>query len=303
MSEVTPVAAPVVADASAPVPDASAPPVEAQTAAEIRRHKVKIDGNEVEVDEPELLKSYERSKASYKRFEEAAKRAKEIEARESEFTETLKFVRDPKTRADALARLLGGEDALVDLATDVLAKRMEWEAMPEPERKRRSEMTEREKRIADEERRIAEREKAVEKKREAEIAAEATRLQETFTKEWPALLKKAGAPSSRNAISRMANVMREALEIGVDITPGEAAQRVADELREEYRAMASESDPETLRALLGPGADKVRAAEIARVQAQPGRVAPKEQPPARREGPKREPTLTTEQLRKKLLAR
>ena len=94
---------PVVADASAPVTDASAPPVEAQTAAEIRRHKVKIDGAEVEVDEPELLKSYERSKASYKRFEEAAKRAKEIEARESEFTETLKFVRDPKTRADALA--------------------------------------------------------------------------------------------------------------------------------------------------------------------------------------------------------
>lgn len=267
--------------------------------AAIRRHKVKIDGVELEVDEPELVKNYERSKASYKRFEEAAKKLKEVEARERELTETLRMARDPKMRADALAHLLGGREQLEAFAQDLIVQRLEWDALPEPERKRRSEMTERERKIADEERRIAEREAAVKKRQEAELAAEAERMQAEFVKTWPDLLRKAGAPSSRHAMSRMASVMREALEVGADITPAEAAQRVAEEIRAEVRELASASDPDTLRSLLGDGAEKIRASQVADVRAQPGRVPPKEQPPARREPVEQRRALTTEELRRK----
>lgn len=272
-----------------------------ETAAEaaIRRHKVKIDGAELEVDEPELVKSYERSKASYKRFEEAAKKLKEVEARERELTETLRMARDPKMRTDALAHLLGGREALERFAQDLIVERLEWDALPEPERKRRSEMTERERKIADEERRISEREAAVKKRREAELAAESERMQAEFVRTWPDMLRKAGAPSSRHAMSRMASVMREALEVGADITPAEAAQRVAEEIRAEVRELASASDPDTLRSLLGDGAEKVRAAQVADVRAQPGRTPPREQPPARREPVEQRRPLTTEELRRK----
>lgn len=267
--------------------------------AAIRRHKVKIDGVELEVDEPELVKNYERSKASYKRFEEAAKKLKEVEARERELTETLRMARDPKMRADALAHLLGGREQLEAFAQDLIVQRLEWDALPEPERKRRSEMTERERKIVDEERRIAEREAAVKRRQEAELAAEAERMQAEFVKTWPDLLRKAGAPSSRHAMSRMASVMREALEVGADITPAEAAQRVAEEIRAEVRELASASDPDTLRSLLGDGAEKIRASQVADVRAQPGRVPPKEQPPARREPVEQRRALTTEELRRK----
>lgn len=272
---------------------------ETATEAAIRRHKVKIDGAELEVDEPELVKSYERSKASYKRFEEAAKKLKEVEARERELTETLRMARDPKMRADALAHLLGGREELERFAQDLIVQRLEWDALPEPERKRRSEMTERERKIADEERRIAEREAAVKKRREAELAAESERMQAEFIKTWPDMLRKAGAPSSRHAMSRMASVMREALEVGADITPAEAAQRVAEEIRAEVRELASASDPDTLRSLLGDGAEKVRAAQVADVRAQPGRTPPREQPPARREPVEHRRPMTTEELRRK----
>lgn len=283
--------------------DAAPQPIEQASAEAIRKHKVKIDGQELEVDEPELLKSYERSKASYKRFEEAARLKREVEARERELTETLQLLRSPKHRVEAIARLLGGEDALADMATDVLMKRMEWESLPEPERRRRSEMTEREKRIEEEERRLAAREEAARKKRDAEVAAEAERMQQEWMRTWPDILKKAGAPPSRGAIARMAGVMKEALEIGVDLTPQEAAQRVAEEIREEMRAIASDADPEQLRTLLGPGADKIRAAEVATARAQPGRIPPKEQPPQRREAQRQPQLVTTEYLRKKLLSR
>lgn len=293
-----PPTAPAETQAADAKPADAAPP-EGASAAEIRKWKIKIDGAEAEVDEPELLRGYERAKGSHKRFEEAAKLRKEIEAREAEFAETVSLVRDPRTRERALARLLGGDDALLDLATNVLSKRLEFDALPEPERKRRQQMTEREREIEAQELALAKREAEIKKRRDAETQQRAQALQEQFAREWPPLLKAAGVPPSRTAIARMASTMREALSIGVDMTAAEAAKIVAEEMREEYRSLASDADPDTLAALLGPGAEKVRAAKLASVQAQPGRKPPAEQPPSARERREPAPAPTFEELRKR----
>jgi hypothetical protein len=274
------------------------PPSDA-TPAEIRKWKVKIDGAEAEVDEPELLRGYERAKGSHKRFEEAAKLRKEIEQREAEFAETVRLVRDPRTSERALAKLLGGEEKLAEIAERVIMRRLELDALPEPERKRRQQMTERERQIEEQERALAQREAEIKKRRDAETAQRAQALQEQFAREWPPLLKAAGVPASRVSMARMAATMREALSHGIDMTPQEAAQTVAEEMRQEYRALAADADPDTLTGLLGEHAEKVRAAKIASVQAQPGRKAPAEQPPAARERREPAPPPTFEELRKR----
>lgn len=284
----------------------------AETASEARRHKVTVDGEELEVDEAELLRGYSRTRAANKRFEEAAKTRKELEAsraeiasREREFTETIRMVRDPRTRAEAITRLLGGEDALAELATDVLVKRMEWEALPKEERERRSKMTEREKALVEEERKIEAREKALRERHEREVETRAKALQAEYTKIFPVALTKAGAPSTPAAVQRLARTMSDALEAGSPLTVDEAAQIVAEDIREEVRAISSGADPKTLRALLGDSAEKLRTAELDALRAQPGRSAPQ---PAKREEPpqlraSRERPLSTDDVRRMFRSR
>lgn len=288
-----PVAPPDAGAADTPPPDA--------TPAEIRKWKVKVDGTEAEVDETELLRGYERSKGAHKRFEEAARERKAVEAEKAEIGRLYDMIRKPETRDRALTKLLGGEAALYELAESVLIRKLEHDALPEPERKRRAQMTERERAIEAEEQRIAAREEAIRRKNEEATNARAKELQQGFLKEWPELLKRAGVPSSRIAINRMASTMREAISNGLDMTAQEAAEIVAEELRAEYRDLASSADPDTLTRLLGDGAEKVRAASLAKVQAQPGRTAPKEQP-TRASGGQYAPApvrLSMEELRKR----
>jgi hypothetical protein len=285
-------------------PDTSSASSEAAAAKaeEIRKHRVTVDGEEIEVDEPELLKGYSRTRAANKRFEDAAKARKEldqtraqIEAREREFTETIQLVRSPKHRVEAIARLLGGQEALHDLAVDVLAQRMEWESLPLEERKRREQMTEREKRIAEEERQIEAREKALKERRRAELDAQSKSLVAQYQKTFPEALKKAGAPSTPYAVQRLARTMGDALDAGAPLSLDEAAQIVAEDIRDELRSVASSADPNTLREMLGENAEKLRQAELERVRAQPGRAAPQTTPP-----PEREPAaiMTTDDVRR-----
>lgn len=286
-----PQTAPEAPDTGAP--DAALP--DKPTAAEIRKWKLKVDGAEVEVDEAELTRGYERAKGSHKRFEEANKLRKEVEAREADFAKTVDLVRNPATSAKALTRLLG-EEGLYKLAESVIMQRLELDAMPEPERKRRAQMTERERQIEAEEQRIAAREAEVKRRQEADLQRQAQEHQARFTKEWPGLLREAGVPPSRHAMQRMASTMRTALDNGIDMTEREVAQTVAEELRAEYAEMGQ--DPATLTKLLGPAADKVRQATIDATANGPGRRPPAEQPAPRAPRPTQEP-LTLEALRKK----
>jgi hypothetical protein len=72
----------------------------------------------------------------------------------------------------------------------------------------------------------------------------------------------------------MADEMIQANSIKLQLTEAQAAERVAKRMRA-YVRMGSQSVPaEELRGLLGPQADALRQAEVARVMAQPGRGKP-----------------------------
>lgn len=267
--------------------------------AKAAKRKIVVDGEEIEDTLEGHLKNTSKSKAAHKRFEEAHKLRAEVEKRETELAQTIQLLRDPRTSERALARLLGSDDALYQMAERVVVKRLELDALPEPERKRRSQMSERERAIEAEERALAQREAEIKTKRDAEVQRQAQEYQERFAREFPEHLRAAGIPPSRHAIARMASTMREALSHGVDMDAREAAQIVAEEIRAEYAAIAKDADGETLSRLLGDGAEKVRAAKLAAVQQQPGAVAPKQQPTPRAAPREASKPTTIEELRRR----
>lgn len=94
------------------------------------KHKVKVDDQEIEVDYDELISDYQRKEASNRRFREAS----EIETQVFGMVEALKSG-DHETLS-SLMRVVPKE-VLKNYATEVLLAELEYEELPEAERKAR----------------------------------------------------------------------------------------------------------------------------------------------------------------------
>lgn len=91
------------------------------------KHKVKLDGNETEVDYDELVRGYQKATASDRRFQEANKMASESKEIMSRLESG-----DVKWLADKL----GGQKAK-ELFEDYLIQQMEFDALPDSEKRAR----------------------------------------------------------------------------------------------------------------------------------------------------------------------
>lgn len=136
---------------------------------QVKKYKVKVDGEEREVSEDDLLRDYQLQQASRKRFTEADQRAKEADAKERKANAVLEAL--SKGDLDFVKKNVP-KDVFKKLSTDFLLEELEWENLPDHEKRR----IVAERRAEEAESKLSEREKG-EKEAKAKIEYEAS-LQE-----------------------------------------------------------------------------------------------------------------------------
>lgn len=178
------------------------------------KHRVKVEGAETEIPYEELLSGYQQSKASTKRFQEAAKAAQEAD----------QILRSLKEDPWAAMQQLGLNPD--ELSERRVAERLEWELMPEDQRK----FVEMQRKVNQYET----KEKTWKQQQEAQEqqALQSQALQEIDT-EIGEVLKSSGVKPSPKVVARVAEVMLAALERGERIPASKAYERSSIDLRDE----------------------------------------------------------------------
>jgi len=100
------------------------------------KHRVPVDGSEIEVDYDELRRGYSHAKAANQRFQRAAEIEKSAKERQSLADSMLKRFENPKDALGVLVEKFGKKEAKQYLE-DFLVEEMEYEALPESERRAR----------------------------------------------------------------------------------------------------------------------------------------------------------------------
>lgn len=223
---------------------------------QLKKFQIKVDGKteDVELDlsnEEELKKHLSLSKAAQKRMQESAALKKDIET----FIQMLKT--NPK-------KVLADPNIGVDLkefASSILQEQLEEEKKT-PEQKRIEEL----------ERKLQEELEAKEKEkqeREAEeyqkMQAEAERkYEEGFTR----ALEVSGLEKSPYTVSKMVDIMKNALELGYDPTPEQVAQILRARVEADVKSLFASSNEDILDALLGDDAfSKIQKRRLAKSRA------------------------------------
>lgn len=216
----------------------------------MRKYKVKVEGKDIEVDEKELLRGYGHQRAASKALNEG----KALRAQAENFIQMLK---DEGQLRDVLKRL--GHDPR-KLSEKILAEHLEDELM-DPKDKRlkflETEFTKREQK--------EKLEKEAFEKRAHEQRIQ--KYQEKYEKEILTELEKGKLPKTKNTVGRIAAYIKKAAEHKIEMTTQEAAQLVAQDLREEHKLIAVDSEIEALINTYGDDfLNKVRKYDTSRLK-------------------------------------
>lgn len=246
MSEAA-VPAAIPAAESAPAASESAPDSAPQpeTPAE-RKFRLKVNGQEKEFTEAEVLKRAQLAEAAQEKFQKAA----HLEKLEKAIQQG-----DRK----AIQKLLG-DDRFHNFAVEYLSERLEEEEMSPKERELRA----RERQLAEHEERI--------KSEQAEKQAQAMQQLEDhfaqkFDQEFSAAMKQLKLPPTPKAVARMAELMKQNLEMGLDLPATSIAQLVKEELTTTVKSIMDGLDDDSLAALLGEQVEeKLRKRSMAKLK-------------------------------------
>ncbi len=105
---------------------------------------------------------------------------------------------------------------------------------------------------------------AVQRKRDEALKA---KYSKDYSEQFVEALKSSQLPPTKHAVAEMAKYVYRAAEIGMQLTPKEAAQLVKQDMEKIVRTAISESDGETLVKLLGEeAANKLRQWDTSRVK-------------------------------------
>lgn len=255
---------------------------EAKPVAEPRRYKLKVDGAEEDVDEDTLIGLAQKGKSADKRFREAS----EMEKRNQAFIEAIRKDPDavlehmgPEAYERAILRAVNSKKPEVQKAAErAFQKLLDDANMPEDE-KRRRDLDQREAKL----REIEEQREKAEREAQETAAVEAARGE--YMRVMPLALKAVALPVTDRTIARLAYFLDASMESEHPLTVEDAAQQVAAEYKGDVAGMLQGLDGDAILALLGDDAlKKVRAADLKRVQSQPGRTpAPTAAPRGRTE--------------------
>ena len=103
------------------------------------KHRVKVDGKEIEVDYDDLVSDYQIKQASFERLQKASQKEKELTAKEQEVQSVMRALESGDARF--IEGKVGKEKAR-ELFEDYLIQQMEYDDLPESEKKYRKTQTE-----------------------------------------------------------------------------------------------------------------------------------------------------------------
>lgn len=222
---------------------------EEQAREAIRKLTYKVDGQEFEEELPfdatpemvEYLKKHRQlSAVSQKRMQEKAEMEKLAKSRESEMEAFLNNLKDESVLESVLAQL--GHDPS-KLAENILMKEIE-KAQLSPEQRELQE-------LKAEMERIKQAEESARK--EAELAQQRAledKYAQDFDRDLNAAIDKFGLPSTPHIIREMSNLMRIALQNGLDASFEEVGQLVKEQNDLHVREVLKGLDAETLMGIL-----------------------------------------------------
>lgn len=247
MSDVAaaPSAAPV-ADAPAAGSEETAPAeAKPETPAE-KKYRLKVNGQEREFSEAEVLKRAQIAEAAQERFQKAAHLEKLEQA-----------IQQGDRRA--IQKLLGDE-RFHEFAVDYFNERLEEE-----------EMTPKERELKARERQLMEREERIKMEQEERQAAMMQQLEDHYAQkfdvEFSAAMKAQKLPPTPKAVARMAELMKQNLEMGLELPATSIAQLVKEELTTTVKSIMDGLDDESLAALLGEQVEeKLRKRSMAKLK-------------------------------------
>jgi hypothetical protein len=230
---VTPVATSQESTASSVAPSTPAA-TEAQPSNLPRTFKVKVDGSEQEVDEGSLIKGYQLARASNKRFQEASAKEKQIQA------QIEKMKSDPWSAMEEFG--LNPREA----AEAYLAAQLEEEMLSPQEKKLRD--------LERENQDYKKRDETAKEARERQHLEQLTaKHQESLQAEFIDAMTQAGMKPTYPTIRRMAALMHEAANNGIEMSASDAALIVSEELVGDVNEhLSAYSTAEDLVQLLGP---------------------------------------------------
>lgn len=234
-------------EGGSPQPDQSSESVEIQQQpAEVdyksTKHRVKIDGNELEIPYEELLSGYQLNKSSKTRFDEAAKMRKGVEdfvsrLKEGDFSVLEDFV--PK-------------ENIRNWAEKELTEYVQWEELPEYEKKRIIAEQERDKY----KRQIETREQKELEEQRIHVENQASEEIDNEISEAIEILRKSSGfevPVTAELVQDIARLMLSQLQEGNDKPSAhEATKKIWDRYRKKFGTYVSSLSSADLRGILTP---------------------------------------------------
>jgi hypothetical protein len=204
------------------------------TAAEAKKWKLKIDGAEEEVDEETLVRMAQKSRAADKRFNEIAKEKAKI----AEFN---RVIESGDRRA---IQKMFGDEKFHNLAVDYFNEKLEEE-----------ELTPQERQLRDRERKLREAENELKSRKDLEEKQKFEQLQDHYAKkfdeEFTQALEQTNLPRHPKTVKRMAELMAQNLEMGLELPASAVAKLVEEEILGDVRSMVGALDGEKLVSILG----------------------------------------------------
>jgi hypothetical protein len=237
-----------------PSPDSAIETKDGQTAESPRRVQVQVDGETFEVDEAELVKGYQRARASAKRFEEASKLQKTAQrVLEALQSDPMSILSHPSLGINAR-----------EVAERYLLSQIENEMLTPEQRQAKAEREELD-RYRNEQRERAEAEK------KAHFENLKGQYASQYERQFTEVMDKTGVPKTAETVARMAKYLRQAVANGHEPDLYDVAELVKEDIAAEQRAVYGSLEGDKLLQILGDDvAEKVRKAQLAKLQGAPG---------------------------------
>lgn len=255
---------------------------EVQAAKNLKKFKLKVDGQELEEeidlnDEETIKRHLQMSKASQKRMSEAAQIRRQAEEIVGMFKGDLKSVLKQSDKLGKTPAQVRQE--LEDYFSEILQ-----DEMLSPEQKT----------IREAQRIVRENEERSKKETEQKEAAVRAQLEQQYAQDYDKKITEAlsssGLPKTPKTVKRMASLMSQNLNLGLDLEPKDLVQLVREDYLSEIKELFGATDGDTLLKLLGNDvANKIRKSDLARLKT-PKPMQNTPPPPQREEQPKRRQT-------------
>lgn len=270
-----------VADIQAAIAAAGEGATEADVFALLKgyKHRVKVDGQETEVPFEEMVRHAGLGKAARQEIARVRGLEQKLQTAEASLKSIAQRMLDPNQAEPILEKNWGGPDAVYEWAKNYVARQDQYRALPPEERARIDRMTQQQREHAARERALAEREARVKAEEQKTLKARRDGWIAKMGRECPPAFAALGLPQEpklvQEALRRTIGLLDDANRRRIPMTLAEAQKEAVDGIMVSVRSLVTGLAPDAIVKLVGEsGLQAVQAANLARVENQPGRTTP-----------------------------